>query len=293
MNLLITGATGFIGSACVREALARGHRVAGLVRRQTLRSSPKLPPGPVTWIEGDLADPDWAALAKFQADSCLHTAWVATPGEYLTSPANRDFLAWSISFLSRLAQTGMQHCVALGTCIEYASAPGLLNEETSPVAPASLYAQCKDRLRRELERAPFDTCWARIFYPYGPGEDPRRLASSIIQRTLNAQDIILNTPDSTKDYIHIDDVACALVIAAERKFCGILNVGTGAGVTIRQIAETIAGILVKAPRITMPASIVDPYPCVVANNVRLSNLGWKQRVSFADGLTKLVKHLTS
>ena len=289
MKILITGAKGFLGTASVRAALARGHEVAALVRG----SSERLRDFQITRIAGDLENPDWIALEKFGAEACLHAAWIATPGEYLTSPANRDFLTWSTAFLSRLAAIGMQHSVVLGTCIEYAPQRTPLREDMSPLAPATPYAQAKDELRRALERRILPHCWARIFYPYGPGEDPRRLATSIIRRTLKKEDIILKTPDSVKDYIFVDDVAAALLAAVEKRALGALNIGTGLGVTVREIATAIAKILGKPARIAVPEVVPDPYDHIVADPARLHALGWQPRTSLTDGLTELVRTLTA
>ena len=283
MKLLVTGATGFIGQACLRAALARGHEVAALLRP---RSAPLTG---VTAIPGDLAAPDWPAIEAFAPDACLHAAWISTPGEYLHSPLNRDFHDWSLTFLQGLTERGLRYSLVLGTCIEYAPQSQPLRED-APLGPATLYAQCKDALRRELESRGVDLGWARLFYPYGPGEDPRRLATSIIHRTLHREDIVLKTPDSTKDYIFIEDVAAALLTALEQRFRGVLNIGTGTGVTVREIAATIAQILGEPARIVVTEVVPDPYPCVVADPARLHLLGWRPRTSLADGLAQLVRY---
>ena len=285
MKILVTGATGFIGRACVRAALARGHEVAALIRP----ASPGLPGLAVTKIMGDLVQPDWRAIEAFAPDSCLHCAWITTPGEYLSSPLNADFRDWSVIFLRRLYERGLHHSVVLGTCIEYAPQRTPLREDESPLAPATPYAAGKDALRRELERHCLDHTWARLFYPYGPGEDPRRLASSIIQRILQREDIVLKTPDSTKDYIFIEDVAAALLAAIEQRVGGALNVGTGTGITVREIATVIADILGEPARIVVPEVVADPYPTVMADPARLHALGWHPRTSLAAGLTQLVR----
>ena len=289
MRLLVTGATGFIGRACVRAALARGHAVAALAHRAPAQSLA----GTVTWVEGGLAEPDWAAIKSFAPDSCLHTAWVTAPGEYLSSPLNRAFQEWSLAFLRGLVTRGMGHAIVLGTCLEYAPQRAPMREDVSPLGPASLYAQSKDALRRELEHLDFAMGWARVFFPYGPGEDPRRFASSIFGRISRNEDVALKTPDSVRDYIFVEDVAEALLVMLEGRWRGAINIGTGTGMSVREIAQTVAEIIGKPARITVPEIVPDPYDFLVADTTRLRALGWCPRTSLAEGLRHLVRSLAS
>ncbi|MEQ1859005.1 MAG: NAD(P)-dependent oxidoreductase [Chthoniobacteraceae bacterium] len=285
MRILITGATGFIGRACACAALARGHEVAALVRPGSSRPVDAA----LVRIDGELARPDWRAIEAFAPDSCLHTAWIATPGEYLLSPLNHDYLDWSVAFLHGLAGRGVRHCIATGTCLEYAPQDGPLREDASPLAPASPYARSKDALRRAMESSALDLGWARIFLPFGPGEDPRRLPTSIIQHTLKQESIVLKTPDSIRDFVFIGDVAGALLTALEHRFCGSLNVGTGVGVSVREFAAHIARLLGEPARVIAAEAAVDPYPAIVADPARLCALGWRPRTSIEDGLAQIIR----
>src|SRR5258706_3085677 len=103
MKILVTGATGFIGSAFCRRALRHGHSVAGLIRPA------KNPPAEIstgekmTWLAGTLAALPWKSIEQFQPDVCVHLAWIATPGVYLESPENEQHLQWSLDMVQRLA----------------------------------------------------------------------------------------------------------------------------------------------------------------------------------------------
>lgn len=272
----------------MRAALARGHQVAALVRS----GSAPFHDTAIVRIDGDLAQPDWRAIEFFAPDACLHAAWIATPGEYLHSPLNAQFLDWSLAFLRGVAERGASHFAICGSCAEYAPQWEPMCEDTSPVAPATPYAQCKDALRRALEAGGLDVAWARIFHPYGPGEDPRRLATSILQRLSNRQTIMLKTPDSTRDYIFIDDVAAALLTTIERRFCGIVNVGTGIGLKVREIAETLARLLGESAQFDLSETVPDPCPRLVADAARLCSLGWSPRTSLDEGLRRLIGTLS-
>ncbi len=249
LKILLTGPTGFIGSNFVRHALARGHQIAGLaLPNETLPAD--LPAGKnLLWLRGTLDEAPWPEITAFAADVCIHMAWITTPGVYLESPENFRFLESSLRFLKQVRASGTNHIIGLGTCIEYQIAHEKLSEENTPVVPTTTYSRCKNDLRLALEKEAaaggLSFCWTRVFYPYGPGEHPSRLCSSIIQKISRDEKIMLKTPDSTKDYIYIDDLATALLAVTEKRFRGSINLGTGIGTTVREIAQTIAGMLGK------------------------------------------------
>jgi nucleoside-diphosphate-sugar epimerase len=295
MKILLTGPTGFIGSAFGRLALARGHQVAGLaVPGEALPAGLE---GAVAWLRGTLDAAPWREIAAFAPDVCVHAAWITTPGIFLESPENERFRDWSLAFVRQLLGLGVGHIVGVGTCVEYRIATERLNEESTPTGPTTTYARCKNELRLALEaevrRSELGVrrslCWARVFYPYGPGEHPSRLCSSLIAKLRRGEEIVLKTPDSTKDYIYIDDLAEALLTVVEKRFGGIINLGTGEGTTVRQMAGFLGQCLGR-PELVRVASNPepDPFPFVVADPARLKSLGWRQQVPLDEGLRRLV-----
>ena len=117
MKILLTGPTGFIGSAFARLALARGHQLAGLALPG--ESLPAGLEGAATWLRGTLDAAPWKEIAAFAPDLCVHAAWITTPGIYLESPMNERFRDWSLAFVRQLLGMGVAHIVGLGTCVEY------------------------------------------------------------------------------------------------------------------------------------------------------------------------------
>lgn len=293
MKILVTGPTGFIGSALIRRALGGGHQVTGLiVPAETIPTS--LPPSPsLTWLRGTLDQAPWPELSAFGADVCVHMAWITTPGVYLESAENELFRDSSLAFLRRIREAGTQYIVGLGTCIEYRITSGPLSEERTPIEPTTLYARCKDQLRRSLaadaEAHGFEFCWARVFYPYGPGEHPSRLCSSIVQKITRGEKVLLKTPQSAKDYIYIEDLAAALMAVIEKRFVGAINLGTGKCESVEQIARRI-GDLLNHPELVEAQNppALDPFPFVVADNTRLRQLGWKPEYNLDRGLRALI-----
>jgi dTDP-6-deoxy-L-talose 4-dehydrogenase (NAD+) len=294
MKIFVTGATGFIGSAFCRLALAHGHEVAGLT--QSGKTLPVEIPvsGKMTWLKGTLAELPWKEIEKFQPDVCVHLAWIATPGVYLESPENEQYLRWSLDLVHGLRRIGVNHIVGAGTCIEYQISERPLSEDQTPVNPTTLYARCKNRLREtlaaEAQRDGWQFCWGRVFYPYGVGEHPARLCSSLIQKLQCGETLTLKTPHSRKDYIYIEDLAAAILLTVEKKFTGTINWGTGSGISVREITD-LAATMLGRPELVQnqnpPAA--DPFPFVVADASRLKQLGWRPRVDLRTGLGRLIK----
>ncbi|MEJ0088288.1 MAG: NAD-dependent epimerase/dehydratase family protein [Limisphaerales bacterium] len=198
MKIFVTGATGFIGSAFCRLALSRGHDIAGLIQPT------KIPPTDIpasekmTWLEGTLGELPWKSIEQFQPDVCIHLAWIATPGVYLESSENERYLQWSLDLVRGLRRIGLSHIVGAGTCIEYQISEALLSEDHTLVNPTTLYARCKNALREtlasEAQKDGWQFCWGRVFYPYGVGEHPARLCSSLIQKLQRGETLTLKTP---------------------------------------------------------------------------------------------------
>lgn len=297
MRILVTGATGFIGSAFCRLALSRGHQLAGLVLPGEVELVvSRCGPGVVAF-SGTLESAPWTDIASFRADAVLHTAWITAPGIYLESPENERFLDASLKFLRGVQAAGTGYLVGLGTCVEYKMTGEKLSETSTPIEPTTTYARCKNELRLALEtdaaRHGFEFCWGRVFYPYGPGEHPSRLCTSLIQKLSGGEKVSLRTPNSTKDYIYIEDLAAAILATIERRVTGTINWGTGEGIRVREVAGEIARQLGRREAVATSDAdgIRDPLDYVVADAARLRSIGWRPRFSISDGIRELCSAL--
>jgi dTDP-6-deoxy-L-talose 4-dehydrogenase (NAD+) len=145
-------------------------------------------------------------------------------------------------------------------------------------------------LRTALADTGVALAWARIFYPYGEGEHPARLVSSLINRFRRGESVTLNSPASVKDYIHVQDVAEALLRVVECGFAGPVNIGTGEGVTVGSIGQRLAELMSRPDLLRIPAQpVIDPLGFVVADTTRMRSLGWQPQVPLAVGLRRLVE----
>jgi len=293
-RILVTGANGFMASAFLRHALAAGHSLGAMIWPGSAPAAAQARSEQYRWFEGTLTEVPWKTIETFQPETCVHFAWTTAPRYAYDSPEHLRCLEASQSFVRRAVKLGVRHVFGIGTCIEYQLGPAPLVEDRTPLAPQGAYAESKNAMRAWLEeeagRNGFTFSWARVFYAYGVGADPTRLCSTTISKLLREEPIVLKTPRSTKDYIYIEDIAAALLAIVERGFAGAVNVGTGVGVTVMELAQTLAEMLDK-PGLVRPAvpEVVDPLGYVVADNTRLRSLGWRPEYDLRRGLDAMIR----
>jgi len=307
-KVFVTGASGFIGRAFLKEAQARGFDLLCLARdAEALNDTPgdaasdarDEAPKRHSIAEGDLDTIPWRAVERFAPDALLHLAWIATPGEYLDSPVNARLLEQSIALIEGLTSRGVSRLAAVGSCIEYAPSDAPLVEATSSTLADSPYASAKIRLHDWLvEHAAASGAawsWLRVFYPYGPGEHPGRITSAFIRNLAAGERVVLRTPGSVKDFIYVTDLARALCDALEARLDGDVNLGSGTGTSIRRIAELCADAVGAPPDHVVDADILatDPRPTVIADTTRIRSTGWRPKTPLEQGLHHLAHTLTA
>lgn len=289
MKIFVTGATGFIGRAFCAEAIRRGHQILALTRDPAAQIAPG-----VEVAVGSLTKTPWEQVARFAPEAALHLAWIAEPGVYLYSPENEVWLEQSKAWFRKLMELGVPYLAGTGTCIEYAASTKPLNEEKSPLEPQFPYSKAKAALCDWLHgHATGDWSWFRIFYPYGPGEHASRVCTSLLTSLRAGRPLALRTPESVKDYLFIADLATALCIALERRLTGAINVGSGSGVAIRDLAALMAELIHADPRLVGQAAELthDACPVTIADMCRLKQAGWHPKTSLKDGLQRLIDSL--
>src|SRR5258705_5484378 len=245
MRVLLTGASGFIGSNVLRRLVHDGDELHAMGRAGADRSRVANVVGPVVWHDADLRDPAAVerAIAAARPELTIHLAWTAEPGVYLHTPENVDHLAAGIAFATAVAQAGCPRFVGVGTNLEYRLDLAEPLREDSPLRPEHLYGACKLALSVALEeiarRTSMSVAWARTFLLYGPAEDPRRLVPAVITSLLRGEPAKTTAGEQIRDYLHVEDVASALVEIGRSTLTGPVNVASGFPVAIRDVVREI------------------------------------------------------
>ncbi|MEO8562917.1 MAG: NAD(P)-dependent oxidoreductase [bacterium] len=242
-NVLLTGATGFVGRQILHRLVERGARVRVVVRdpsRLTAEAAPeRVVVTPDLFAESD----EWWADACTGIDTVIHSAWYAEPGKYLQSPLNMSCLRGTLALASGAANAGVRRFVGVGSCTEYDTRAGDLSIDT-PLLPQSPYAAAKVAaflsLTRWLPTQHVEFAWCRIFYLYGEGEDERRLAAHIRRRLADGQTAELTSGNQVRDFLDVRDAGRLIADVALSAMLGPVNVCSGVPTTVRELAERIA-----------------------------------------------------
>lgn len=297
MKVLITGASGFVGSHVARLLVAEGCEVYALVRESSNR-----------WRIRDilpsmyLRQSDLVAfenvntyLQEIKPELCIHLAWYAVPGKYLNSQENLDSIQASINLLSQLAELGCKRFVGIGTCFEYDLSLGYLSE-SSLTKPITLYAATKVALSTILQQfaqiTEMEVAWIRLFYQYGPMEDERRLIPGIISSLLRDEVVKTTKGEQIRDFLHIEDVASAIWAVAKSNVSGVVNVGSGQPVTVGQIALELGNLLGKPDLIhlgALPYRPNDPMFICANNELLRKKTDWTPKYNLTTGLKNTIK----
>jgi nucleoside-diphosphate-sugar epimerase len=293
MRILISGATGFLGLPCVRQAAAAGIEVHAVARAD--RS--EFPAG-VQFHAVDLFDDEQvtALAAAIRPTHLLHLAWVATPGVYWTSPDNRRWADASLKLLNTFAEYGGRRAALAGTCAEYDWAGGgLCHEFDTPTRPTTVYGTWKNRLRERVELVAGATgvrvAWARLFFLYGPREHPARLVPGVTNALLAGRPAEITAGTQVRDFLHVEDAADALVRLLLSDVPGPVNIGSGEPVVVRTVVETVAEVVGRPDLVRLgakPTPANEP-PRLYADVGRLRNeVGWSPRMTLRQGLADTV-----
>lgn len=247
MRVLVTGAAGFVGSHAVRVLRERGDEPIAAVRPGSatvrLEDVPDL-----RRVDLDLDDDAACArvLAEVRPDAVLHLAWYARPADYVVSPANLRSLSATVRLAEQAFAAGCRKIVAAGTCLEYGRSDRLL-AESDPADPVTVYASAKHAAflvaRALADRAGADLAWARIFHLFGPGEDPARLFPMVAASLRRGERIGLTAGDQIRDYLHVRDVASAMVAMLAPGASGIFNVCSGNAHRLREVLSMLGSVV--------------------------------------------------
>lgn len=295
-RVLVTGAAGFVGANLVHRLVSEGHKISAFVR-----------PGSDTWrLKSIASEIDFREVDLSNADVVLDTVrdvkpeWIfhlAVHGAYSWQDDREKIVATNIlgtqHLLESCRQIGFDAFVNVGSSSEY----GLVDhppKECELPKPNSYYAFTKAsasmfcKFLAEQENLPVRTM--RLYSAYGPWEDSRRLIPTLIAYAKEGRLPPLVDPDVARDYVFIDDVVDALVLAAERPVIQhgeIFNVGTGIQTTIRQIVQIVQNIfMLDAQPVwgSMPNRKWDTTCWVADNSKIIEELAWSPKVNLMDGL---------
>lgn len=302
MNILITGATGLIGTALVERLQGAGHALICQSR------SPAVDKPGVSWLRHDLINSSWEGQHLPHIDVVYHLA-----GQTSTYVARQDPIADLASNVSGLLnllehfrkQSAPPFIVLAGTATEVGLTDRLPIDETFPDRPLTFYDISK--LAAEMYLGQYVRegwvrgCVLRLSNVYGRSkagrQQDRGVIDKIIRRAMSGENLtIYGDGNYIRDYIFIDDVVSALVLASERVECTngrTFCIGTGQGITLKEaflkaisLAAAVTGRTVDCEHIPPPRglSCIEFRNAVIDSSAFRQATGWVPRFDFDAGL---------
>jgi len=293
-TVFATGGSGFLGRHCLEALVRHGFRVHAVSRT---RRDPAA--DGITWHLLDLhvREAVEQLMRSLRPSHLLHLAWITTPNHYRYAPENLDWLEASFALLRAFGEQGGQRFVGVGSSAEYDVGAGPCAEEATPIRPASLYGQCKAACwmatKAYARRYGFTAAWARVFLPYGPGDDPRRLIPSLLAALAAGTQIDVSDGSQVRDFVHVIDIAELLArLLAATQATGAFNVGTGRGTSVRQVIELAADHFHARELVrfgALPRREDEPLSLVADMTKVQREFVWHAGTSIEDGLEQLLR----
>ena len=287
--MLVTGATGFIGSAVAKRLDSLGAFVTGTARRQPAsRVIYKIWLGALEDI-GDCR----TFIESAKPDVIIHTAGHPFAARDLARvvPTFRDNLQATVSMLTAAAEAKVSRVVLCGSLEE----PESGNPEealSSPYSVSKWAASAYARLFHRLYQLPVVT--ARLFMVYGPGQaDFTKLIPGSIVKLLRGEAPQIASGDRPVDWTFVDDIVDGMIAAAAAP--GVegetVDIGTGHLTTVRRIVEMLAELIPgsPAPRVGSVAPRPDEQVRAARAERTRSQINWAPAVNVREGLQRTIE----
>ncbi len=298
-TILITGGAGFIGSVVNKLLWENGYKTVIL---DNLSTGCKSTIKNGIFIEGETGNQALvsALLEKYSIDAVMHFAAKIDIGESFARPADyyENNLAQTLIFLKEVAKYGIKVCVFSSTAAVYGRPEQQKIRENHPLNPVTPYGRTK--LMVELALKDFEyayglrSCSLRYFN--AAGGDPEIPTSGLHETnliplifknliherkpfTIFGQDYDTRDGTCLRDYIHVQDLATAHLLAMEQLLNGgpsnCYNLGNGDGFTILEIIQTIEKVTGHKIHAEMGSRRHGDVDCLIADATKAhKELGW-------------------
>jgi UDP-glucose 4-epimerase len=284
-KVMITGASGFLGTSLCRRLSRAGAEIHGVSR------FPRDNASSIHWWQGDLTDAEATRrlVSEISPDIIFHLSGLVTgvPDVKLVLPTFHSLLTSTVNLLTAVHEVGCERFVLAGSCNE----PRCEKETpTSPYAAAKSASTAYGRMFHSLYGLPVVT--ARIFVTYGVGQSSDRLIPYIVQSFLRGRAPRLGSGKERFDWIYIDDVVEGLVAASSVPALEgeTVDLGSGRLVATEKLVEQAAKVIGAETRPLFGALPDRPLQCTGSANIEQTKamLGWSPVVSLDEGLWRTV-----
>lgn len=305
MNIVVTGAAGYVGAATVASLLGSGHQVRGVdcLRFGGTAVLGSYLTGRFTLIRADIRDQDALAAAVTGADAVIHLAGIVGDPACAASPdlARAVNLHATTALHQACRRAGIARFVFMSTCSVYGHSPEPA-DETAPPSPLSLYAQTKlDAETAMLNNAGpgMATTVLRLATVYGLAPRMRfdLLINTMAADAVTTGTITVTMPDAWRPFIHVADVAEAITATVQAPATAVtgqvFNVGSADTLQLAGAARTVAAASGPHVRVSTKPGGSDRRDYKITTGKLPAATGWQPARTLREGVSELASALTA
>ena len=290
-KVLVTGATGFIGSHLIVKLINLNFEVMVISRNK----SPNLSKN-ISWLVADIASFDEIKdkIQNFQPEVVIHLAWQGLPDYSLE--ASQINLEISIDFLEYISKlNSCKKIVVSGSCWEYGKEDGACNENDDSISN-NHFTWAKNSLKNYLETLcktnNIDLIWFRIFFTYGPFQRKSSLVPSILLALKDKSLPDIKTPNNSNDFIFIEDAVKGFTNAITKNIpAGIYNLGSGKSTSIIDVCKIAEEVVLGSNDLTDLITLSKENTKATVNfwastEKTRKYLSWEPEIDLEEGITR-------
>lgn len=283
MKVLIIG-NGFIATEVINTLESEGHEILIFSKRLSDSFLNKQ-------IVGNLFDIESLVKAlKWKPQVIINTAWVTSQAFYTNASSNYAYAFYTLELAQRIVDTQVEHFIVLGSCAEYGPLTNYSIAGQTELNPVSVYGQQKvaafKSVKKILQYSGTQFSWLRIFQPYGPKQDRKRLIPYMINAISNNEQIELRDTSNIRDWITTRDIASAVSFVISNALPDELDVGTSIGSTNIELLRSLENVIGNSnqwERLVMQTTDKG-FVSVVGEESPLFKFGWRPKDTLEDGL---------
>ena len=300
MNILVTGATGFIGSHLCKELIQRGHHVFALSHSGRTRNTESLLRHKEFRLQtGDIQDTDTMRdmVKNNRIETIFHLA-AQLPSD---SDIDNPLLCFdtntrgTLNILNAACLNDVDKFIYSSTMSVYSEPPQYLPvDESHPVQPSTVYSAAKlaGELCCSLYSRAMNIVMLRYSGAYGRGERESNAIPTFINQALNNRPVTIDGDGTqTSDFVYIDDVIQGTLLAWEKNKHGVYNIGSGEELSVRELAERIINISNSKSEVALSGKATErPFAFFLDVTKSQEALGYSPR-SLDEGLHAYLREL--
>jgi NAD dependent epimerase/dehydratase len=306
VNILITGADGFIGSHLTEMLVSKGHHVKALSQYNSFNNWGWLEGlsclNKIEVLTGDIRDPFYCKDITKDIDVIFHlAALIAIPFSYVAPASYIDTnINGTLNICQAAKENGNVRVIHTSTSEVYGSAQYVPIDENHPLQAQSPYSASKiaaDAMAMSFYNSyELPVTIARPFNTYGPRQSARAVIPTVITQIANgANEIKLGDLKPTRDFTYVEDTCRAFIaIAEENETIGqTINIGSNFEISIGDTLNLIKEIMDTDVKFTSDEQRIRPKNSEVfrlwCNNSKIENLtGFKPQIDIKSGLQRTV-----